>query len=302
MEDRLTSPAGGRPGWLPLAALAAIIVITVAWWALAFWPAAGSPSWLARTREVCFGSGPDGLPSAGGWVLLIGEPLGMLGALVAVWGRELRRALARLARGWPGRLALGSVSLGLAIGVVAVGARVRTARAEPVAAFIADSLPGVAPVDRPAPPLSLVNQHGDTVRLAELAGRPVLVTFAFAHCTAICPAQVQGVLTARRRAAETDTGSRPAAVIVTVDPWRDTPSRLPAIAQGWRLEADEHVLSGSVEAVEAVLADWRIRTERDPVTGDVGHPATVYLIARSGRIAALGLGTGRGLAAALRRM
>ena len=279
---------------MPLAALGLLAAITVAWWALALWPAPSDPRWLARTREVCFGTGPDGLPSAGGWVLLIGEPIGMLGVLLAVWGRDLRASLRRLARGWPGRLVLGSVALGLAVGLAAVGTRVRAARAETVA-WIPDAMPGVAPLDRPAAPLRLVDQRGDTVSLDNFTGRPVLVTFAFAHCTAICPAQVQGVLKARRASPEADA----AAIIVTVDPWRDTPSRLPSISEGWQLTRDEYVLSGSVEEVQSVLAAWRVRTERDPATGDVGHPATVYLIGRNGRIAALGLGTGRGLARAV---
>lgn len=295
MEDRLTTGRDApRRGWLPVAALGALLLITVGWWALALWPVPADPRWLARAREVCFGAGPDGLPSAGGWVLLVGEPIGMLGVLLAVWGRELRAGLRRIAAGWGGRLALGAVGVALVAGLLAAGARVRTAQAETVA-WLPDSMPGVAPLDRPAAPLALVDQRGDTVTLARFQGRPVLVTFAFAHCTAICPAQVQGVLAARR--ASEAAGA--VALIVTVDPWRDTPSRLPTIAQGWRLGEGEHVLSGSVEEVQAVLAAWRVRTERDPATGDIGHPATVYLIGRNGRIAALGLGTGRGLARAV---
>jgi cytochrome oxidase Cu insertion factor (SCO1/SenC/PrrC family) len=128
------------------------------------------------------------------------------------------------------------------------------------------------------------------------------VTFVYAHCTAVCPAQVQGVLRARRQAAAARPADPPATLLVTVDPWRDTPSRLGAIADLWRLQPDEHVLSGSVEEVEAVLAAWRVRVERDAATGEVGHPATVYLVNRGGRIAALGLGTGAGLAAAVERL
>ena len=37
---------------------------------------------------------PTGLPDAGGWLLLIGQPIGMIGVLVAVWGAELRRGFA----------------------------------------------------------------------------------------------------------------------------------------------------------------------------------------------------------------
>ena len=60
-----------------LAALGVIVLVTVAWWALALYPAgAATPEWVARTRLVCFGAMPGGLPSAGGWVLLVGEPWG----------------------------------------------------------------------------------------------------------------------------------------------------------------------------------------------------------------------------------
>jgi hypothetical protein len=35
-----------------LGALAAIVVITASWWALALWPAADAPTWVLRTRET----------------------------------------------------------------------------------------------------------------------------------------------------------------------------------------------------------------------------------------------------------
>ncbi|MDX2059079.1 MAG: SCO family protein [Gemmatimonadales bacterium] len=290
-----------RASVLPLVALALIGVITAGWWALALWPVANEPGWLATTRAACFGTRDDGLPSAGGWVLLIGEPIGMLGVLVAVWGRSVREGLRQALGGWVGRVSLAAAALLLVTGVAAATMRVRSAgSAEP---FAANEFGSVAPVDRPAPELALVDQAGQPIRLTDFGGRPVLVTFAFAHCTTVCPAQVQGVLTARRRAAADDAADEaPVSLIVTVDPWRDTPSRLPAIATGWKLEANEHVLSGPVADVQATLAAWRIRTERDTLTGDVGHPATVYLIGRDGRIRGLGLGTGRDLAAAVDRL
>ena len=61
---------------LGLSLLAAVGGITAAWWALALWPLdAGAPTWLVRTRFVCFGSSENGLPHAGGWIALIGEPI-----------------------------------------------------------------------------------------------------------------------------------------------------------------------------------------------------------------------------------
>jgi hypothetical protein len=38
--------------------------------------------WFLRTREVCFGASADGLPHAGGWLQLVGQPAGMLVVLV----------------------------------------------------------------------------------------------------------------------------------------------------------------------------------------------------------------------------
>ncbi len=199
------------------------------------------------------------------------------------------------------RTKIGWAALALIGIITAATVRVRGARSSE--RFAANEFGSVAPVDRPAPVLALTDQKGQPIRLTDFIGRPVLVTFAFAHCTTVCPAQVQGVLTARRRSAADDAADEaPVSLIVTVDPWRDTPSRLPAIAEGWKLETNEHVLSGPIADVQATLAAWRVRTERDTLTGDVGHPATVYLIGRDGRIRGLGLGTGRDLAAATERL
>ena len=85
--------ARARPG-LAVVALGVILAVTATWWALALYPAgAAAPQWLLRTRLACFGAGPDALPNAGGWVLLVGEPLGMLGILVVGWRAALVRDL-----------------------------------------------------------------------------------------------------------------------------------------------------------------------------------------------------------------
>ena len=90
------SHRGGRPG-LALLTLVAIIAITAAWWALALWPVGASePEWLLRTRAACFGSAPGGLPDAGGWVLLIGEPLGMTAFFLALWRHAVADDLRRM--------------------------------------------------------------------------------------------------------------------------------------------------------------------------------------------------------------
>lgn len=301
MEDRLTARVP-RGEWLPLAALGFILLTTAGWWALALWPIAADPGWLLRTREVCFGAGPDGLPTASGWLVLIGEPLGMVGLLSAGWGRELRAGLSRLAGRWAGRAVLAAVSLAGLGGILAAAALVRTARAEGAEPFRTRAAAGLIAVDREAPPLALVSQRGDTVRLSAFLGRPVVVMFAFAHCQTICPTEVQSLLAARRRAATERPDAPPATLIVTVDPWRDTPNRLPAIAAGWALRGEEHVLSGAVETVEATLAAWQVRVVRDSLTGAVAHPTTVFLVGRNGRLSAIAPGAHPAVTEALARM
>lgn len=103
-------------GGVAAATLGVILAITIAWWALALWPGGSqAPDWLLRTRLACFGASGDALPNAGGWVLLIGEPLGMLAVLQAVWGDALARDLAALRIRWWGRaLLLGGAVLLLA--------------------------------------------------------------------------------------------------------------------------------------------------------------------------------------------
>jgi len=271
-----TRPEGR--GGVALLALYAILVVTAAWWALALWPVAQVPDWLVRTREICFGSSPDGLPNAGGWLLLAGQPLGMLVVLLAVWGEEVGAAVHRLRRGVVGRAFLGATVVGLLAGAALATLRVRSASGEPF-----DPVAGGVALTRlndPAPALSLVDQHGTVLSLAAFAGRPVLVTFAYAHCQTVCPLVVHEALEAQRSAADLD----PALLVITLDPWRDTPSRLPSIAEGWGFGEGAHILSGDVEAVERALSAWRIPRVRNEANGELSHPAMVYVVSREGRI------------------
>jgi protein SCO1 len=268
-------------GAAAVAALAAIIAVTASWWALALWPVASdAPEWLLRTREVCFGSNPDGLPEAGGWVLLIGQPLGMLGFLALVWGSDLRAGLGLVMTRAAGQLAVGLVTALAVVGMTGVVVRVRTAGLEPFSTGAGDIAAQLTRVNDAAPAMPLVDQHGREVSLDEYRGRPVLVAFAYAHCATVCPLIVSDVLEAQRRSPE----RRPAVLVVTLDPWRDTPSRLPSMASQWSLPEDARVLSGSPEVVEHTLNRWRVPRARNERTGEITHPALVYILGPDGRI------------------
>ncbi len=297
--DRLTRGHG-----LVLAALAAMAVITGGWWALALWPVpTDAPAWLGRTRAVCFGVGDSGLPDAAGWAVLIGQPASMMAVLLFGWWRTTVEALRIAGRSRPGRVVLAGVVLLLATGASA--ATVRVASAAEAARFTLDGPARAASelprLDRAAPPLELVDQRGDAFTLERVRGRPALVTFAFAHCETVCPVLVREVRHARQLAVDAGLAS-PAVVVITVDPWRDTPARLPSIAEGWGLSPDEWVLSGELDAVRATLERWNVSTTRDARTGEITHPALVYVLDREGRVVFATTGGGEHAFALLERI
>lgn len=105
----------------------------------------------------------------------------------------------------------------LALAAVVIAAE-RTA--EPVAggragtAFAGSLLPpGVR-----APDFELRNQDGDSIRMRDLRGRPVIVSFLYTNCEETCPPQAQQV-----KGALDDLGRDVPALAVAVDPPRDTP-------------------------------------------------------------------------------
>ena len=299
------APGAGRGRALAVAALGGLAAITAAWWALALWPVpGGAPEWLARARFVCFNAGPDGLPDASGWLLLVGEPIGMLAVLLAVWGRPVRAGLRSLASRPVGRLALAGVCALAALGVGAAAVRVAAASRSASLALPGEDLPPdtYPRLDRDAPELGLVAHSGGRIDLSRLRGRPALVTFAFAHCESVCPLVVRQALEAQRRLRERAAAGGiamervPRVAVVTLDPWRDTPARLPHLARHWGLGEDAFALSGTVDEVNATLDRWGVARERDPRSGEVVHAPLVFVLDAAGRIAYASTGGSAALA------
>ena len=270
---------------LAVAALGIILVITAAWWALALWPAAGNvPEWVLRTRAACFGRTASGLPNAGGWILLVGEPIGMAAVLMAVWGDALRKDFRALAASLSGRVTMAVVALLTMVGGAAAAQRVQTAlNASNVELLTARSV--IENYDetryhQPAPVIHLTDQRGMPFSLDTLSGQRVILTFAYAHCETVCPTIVHDLKSARRKARAEDA----ALVIVTLDPWRDVPSRLSTIAEQWELAPGDRILSGPVDEVLNVLDKWEVSHVRDERTGEIIHSSAVVLLDRDGLV------------------
>ena len=297
----MTGTAGvikARRPFVAVATLAVILAITAVWWALALWPpTTDTPGWVERTRLACFGAHPGGLPDAGGWMVMTGQPLAMLLVLFAAWGSDVRDGLRALQQKVSGQLAIGVGLAGVIAGLAGVVLRVSSADARPFEVNSAAQLASqLTRINDTVPTMRLADQTGRMVNLSEYRGKAVLVTFAYAHCQTVCPLVVMDLVEVQNRLRreiatrlpEADAAAIaavvPEVVIVTLDPLRDTPSRLPTIAKEWGLGANGHVLSGPIEDVEQTLNAWRIPRVRNAATGDYSHPTMVYVIAPDGRI------------------
>jgi protein SCO1 len=76
----------------------------------------------------------------------------------------------------------------------------------------------VMPKGLKAPDFELTNQDGDTLRMSDFRGRPVIVTFLYTSCEDTCPIQAQTV-----RGALDELGEDIPAIAIAVDPPNDTP-------------------------------------------------------------------------------
>lgn len=268
---------------LPALVLVLWLTSTLGWWAFAFMPLPSAPpAWLAAARVACFGPMDSGLPDAAGWVMLVLAPLSLLLALAVLWGAELSASLRALARRRVGQGAFAILALATLVEGVWVAQRVQAAWAVSVGVpgpLDEAALPEAYPRrTQAAPSFTLIDQHGERVSLADFQRRPVVVTFVFAHCQTMCPFVVATLKEGARDGA--------AVLLVTLDPWRDTPSSLPAIVQRWDLPSSFRVLSSpSVSEVLEVAEAYGVTFKRDEKTGDIVHPGLVFLIDGAGRLA-----------------
>lgn len=242
------------------------------------------PDWLAAARYACFGSMESGLPEAYGWMLLVLSPASFLVAIFALWGAELRPSILHAARTPLGRCLVSALVLAVVTEGAWVVKKVHAARA--VATWAPGSqddtaLPAAYPRQAtPAPEFTLVDQHGGGLSLGHFKGRPVVLAFVFAHCQTMCPLIVENL----KRAFSPDVPGE--VLLVTLDPWRDTPRSLAGIAGQWKIPPNFHVLSSpSARDVLKVVEAYGVPFERNEKSGDISHPGLVFLIDAQGRLA-----------------
>ncbi len=148
-------------------------------------------------------------------------------------------------------------------------------RAEPVVAGAAAQLP----VIRDAPDFTLIDQEGHGLRLADLRGRVVLISFVYLSCPGACPLITQRMAVLYQQLTSAHLApDRVRLLSITVDPQRDERSALARYARaigadgpGWRF------LRESPQRLRPVLTAFDEWAKLLP-DGEVDHPARLHLI------------------------
>jgi protein SCO1/2 len=128
------------------------------------------------------------------------------------------------------------------------------------------------------------DQRGDTLHLAALAGRVRVVAMVYTSCRATCPLIVADLK--RIESAVAPAGSAGVGfVLVSLDPWRDTPGRLATWAAATGLDpARWTLLSGSDDSVRELAASLDVRYQSQP-GGEIAHTNGLTVLDRQGRVA-----------------
>ena len=140
-----------------------------------------------------------------------------------------------------------------------------------------ESLPRIGP----APEFSLTSQDGGELKLADLRGKVVAVTFIFTRCIDTCPVLTPMMSFVQDRLG-TDFGTKIAFVSITVDPEHDTPEVLKEYGEAFGANfAGWFFLTGSPSAIADVIRRYGVFAARAE-NGNVNHTFLTSVIDRRG--------------------
>ena len=123
--------------------------------------------------------------------------------------------------------------------------------------------------DAPAPDFVLTDQFGDSVRLSEMRGRAVALSFIFANCPDVCP-----VVTTQLKTLYDELGADADSVefvFVSVDPERDDPRTAARYLERWGMADKWRYLTGDRAELEPIWAAYYIA----PVIEDADAAARI---------------------------
>jgi len=134
----------------------------------------------------------------------------------------------------------------------------------------------------PAPPVELIDQNGDTVRLTDFGGQIVVMYFGYTYCPDLCPTTLAAVDQALNRMG--DGADEVQVVMVSVDPDRDSPEALGTYLANFN---DDFIgLTGSPEDLIQVATVYGVAFQAEEGDVDSGylvnHTANLVVIDKEG--------------------
>jgi protein SCO1 len=131
----------------------------------------------------------------------------------------------------------------------------------------------------------LVDHNGAKVTEQTLIGKPTIIFFGFTHCPDVCPTALFEMSEVMRVLGK--DADKMNAFFVSVDPERDTP----AVMKDYLGSFDPRLkgLSGSREAIDKIIAAYRVFAKKIPLQGDdytMDHTALIYLMGKDGKFVA----------------
>jgi len=194
---------------------------------------------------------------------------------------SLRRSVA--AASFPTIVSIGALGL-IILGAAPMAAAQASPNADPI---LAQAIAGSsAPLNFPARSFQLTDQHGQTVSLASLRGKVVLMTFLDPVCTTDCPLIAQEFRAAGQLLGT--ASSKVELVAIVTNPIYHQ------VADTQAFDRQEHLdqvpnwlyLTGSVPQLRQVWKDYAIAAEILPAGSMIGHPDVAYVIDQTGRVRA----------------
>lgn len=179
--------------------------------------------------------------------------------------------------------------------LIGVGTAFLLARHQTNADALADA---ISPTDRVVPQsiarIPLVDQDGKSTDLAEFHGRIVIMADFMTSCQEECPITTGALLTVEQSLAQAHLLDRVEIVEVTVDGWRDTPSRFRAYQKAFGVHWT--MLTGSLANLDRFWSYFGVWYERvpeskppntnwetgKPYTFDIDHSDDVFVLDRAG--------------------
>jgi len=140
-----------------------------------------------------------------------------------------------------------------------------------------------AAIGKPLPDLSFTDVSGRRVNLADLRGRPVIISMVYTGCADVCPLIIENLYPAVELGQSTLGRDGFTVLTIGFDVANDTPDRMRSFARSRGADLPNWLfLSADAKTVEALSES--IGFEIIPVAGGFGHAAQVTVVDDQGRI------------------